>query len=211
MAGQRLDTPPSSHATTLANGNVSAEDIHFEHIVNNHAANAAPDLKKAHTHQSTQPCRSNSMKQTRTIGSTANSAKEPFDANLDVNLPYRTLTPNANFAEYKAESAAGEIDGPLEPNGVYRYKLVAFLPNDPENPKNWSKLYKWYCTMVVAMTCFVVAFASSVITADIEGVVEDFGVSEEVALVSITLFVVGFGIGPMAFAPLSEILGRKLI
>jgi hypothetical protein len=83
----------------------------------------------------------------------------------------------------------------MEPDGQHHYKLVAFTPNDPENPKNWSKGYKWYCTMVVAVTCFVVAFASSVITADLIGVQEEFNVSEEVALVSITVFVVGFGVG----------------
>ena len=49
--------------------------------------------------------------------------------------------------------------------------------------------------MVVAVTCFVVAFASSVITADIAGVEKEFDVSEEVALVSISIFVVGFGLG----------------
>jgi hypothetical protein len=75
------------------------------------------------------------------------------------------------------------------------YKLVSFAEGDPANPKNWSKAYKWYCTMVVAITCFVVAFASSVITADIGGVMRDFNVSEEAALVSITVFVVGFGVG----------------
>lgn len=89
--------------------------------------------------------------------------------------------------------------------------MVTFTPNDPENPKNWSKAYKWWCTMVVALTCFVVAFASSVITADIKGVVDEFGVSNEVALVSISVFVVGFGVGPMIFAPLSEIYGRRII
>ena len=49
--------------------------------------------------------------------------------------------------------------------------------------------------MVVAFTCFVVAFASSVVTADLPGVMEDFGVSREVALVTVTVFVVGFGVG----------------
>lgn len=65
--------------------------------------------------------------------------------------------------------------------------------------------------MVVALTCFVVAFCSSVITADIAGVVKDLNVSNELALVSISLFVVGFGVGPMVFAPLSEIYGRRII
>ncbi|KAI0833043.1 MFS general substrate transporter [Hypoxylon sp. FL0890] len=133
------------------------------------------------------------------------------DPNLDVNLPYRTLSGDANLSEYTTETAAGEIPGPIEPHGEQRYKLVTFLPNDPENPKNWSKGYKWYCTMVVAITCFVVAFASSVVTADIPGVSDEFNVSEEVALLTITLFVVGFGVGPMIFAPLSEVYGRRII
>jgi hypothetical protein len=91
------------------------------------------------------------------------------------------------------------------------YKLVTFADLDPDDPKNWSKAYKWWCTMVVAVTCFVVAFASSVITADIAGVAKEFHVSEEAALVSISVFVVGFGVGPMIFAPLSEVFGRQII
>jgi len=89
--------------------------------------------------------------------------------------------------------------------------MVTFKLNDPENPKNWSKAYKWWCTMCVAITCFVVAFNSAVITADLEGVSAEFHVSEEVSLLTITVFVVGFGVGPMAFAPLSEIVGRRPI
>lgn len=52
--------------------------------------------------------------------------------------------------------------------------------------------------MVVAVTCFVVAFNSSVITANVTSPSEEFDVSEEVGLLSITLFVVGFGIGKMS-------------
>ena len=48
---------------------------------------------------------------------------------------------------------------------------------------------------MIASVCFVVAFCSSVITADMEGVAETFGVSLEVSFLTITLFVVGFGIG----------------
>lgn len=123
------------------------------------------------------------------------SQKESRDLNLDINLPYRTLTNRADLAEYTTEKPEGEIEVGLQTDSGRHYKLVTFLPNDPENPKNWSKAYKWYCTMVVAGTCFAVAFASSVITADIGGVEKTFNVSEEVALASISVFVVGFGIG----------------
>ncbi|POR35852.1 Uncharacterized protein TPAR_03971 [Tolypocladium paradoxum] len=55
--------------------------------------------------------------------------------------------------------------------------------------------------LVVALTCFVVAFASAVVTAN----------SEEVALLSFSLFVVGFGVRPIVFTPLLEIYGRRVI
>ncbi|EPE05923.1 multidrug resistant protein [Ophiostoma piceae UAMH 11346] len=147
------------------------------------------------------------------------------DPELDINLPYRTLSATANMDEYRVEVPGGEIPGPIEPPGVAsisrqptrqgeaapRYRLVTFEPNDKANPKNWSKGYKWYCTLVVACTCFVVALSSSIITADIPGVMKEFNVSEEVVLLSVSFFVMGFGIGPMAFAPLSEVYGRRVI
>jgi multidrug resistance protein len=131
-----------------------------------------------------------------------------------VNLPLRTLSNDANLREYTEETIDGQMLREVRSSAtgrIERYELVTFKVDDPENPKNWSKAYKWYCTMCVATTCFVVAFNSAVITADLEGVSAEFHVSEEVSLLTITLFVLGFGIGPMAFAPLSEICGRRPI
>ena len=154
----------------------------------------APVLTRTHTNGSNIH-RSNTASSHIHRTNTHLSHKESKDPELDVNLPYRTFSNAANLEEFTKETAGGEIDGPVEADGVHRYKLVTFELNDPGNPKNWSKGYKWYCTMVVAITCFVVAFNSSVITAGIIGPVETFGVSEEVSLLSITLFVIGFGIG----------------
>lgn len=129
-----------------------------------------------------------------------------------VNLPFRSLSNHANMDEYTQETIDGRMLKEVRSNAtgrIDRYELVTFKIDDPENPKNWSKARKWYVTMCVAITCFVVAFNSAVITADLEGVQHRFHVSEEVSLLTITLFVMGFGIGPMAFAPLSEIFGRR--
>ncbi|KIH93647.1 MFS multidrug transporter [Sporothrix brasiliensis 5110] len=186
-------------------------------------------------------CFENTVHANTSTGSTATASHDDVqnpdkerrrDPALDITLPYRTLSAGANFAEYQTEVPGGEIPGPVEPPAIARvatiasrrrtsqpqppeherrYRLVTFEPNDPGNPKNWSKAMKWYCTMVVAFTCFVVAFASSVITADIAGVQASFGASEEVVLLSISLFVVGFGVGPLVFAPLSEVYGRRIV
>ncbi|TGO81778.1 hypothetical protein BPOR_1019g00010 [Botrytis porri] len=183
------------------------KDVLYNSILNNHTRNPQTPITRTPTHKSTHSRRGSTTLQNTP---THLSQKETRDPNLDINLPYRTLSSNANLSEYTTEKAEGEIPSARR-NGKRDYKLVTFLPDDPENPKNWSKAFKWYITMVVALTCFVVAFASSVITADLIGVEEEFDVSEEVALVSITVFVMGFGIGPMMFAPLSEVVGRRWI
>ncbi|KAA8626770.1 multidrug resistant protein [Pyrenophora tritici-repentis] len=128
-----------------------------------------------------------------------------------VNLPLRTLSNDAALEEYTQETLSGHMLREVRSRAgkVEKYDLVTFTIDDKENPKNWSKAYKWWCTMCVAVTCFAVAFNSAVITADLGGVSKEFRVSEEVALLTITLFVVGFGVGPMAFAPASEIWGRR--
>lgn len=186
----------------MADDRVEDTGFHYASITaKNHETNqtqpsspASASLSQPHTHSSQR------------------SHKEQRDPNLDVNLPYRTLSANANLSEYVEESADGEIPGALEQDGKMRYKMVTFTPGDPGNPKNWSKAYKWYCTMVVAFTCFVVAFASAVITADLKGVEETFDVSEEVALLTITVFVIGFGIGrlPKGYSnPQANVLQRS--
>jgi hypothetical protein len=114
------------------------------------------------------------------------------------NLPSRTLGNDADLEEFTEETTSGQILKEVKSNktgDIERYELVTWKINDPENPKNWSKAYKWWCTMVVAITCFVVAFNSAVITADVTGPAKEFHSSEEVSLLSITFFVMGFGIG----------------
>jgi hypothetical protein len=120
------------------------------------------------------------------------------DAAVMLDLPYDMLNDNADMNEYLTETTTGVVPKRTISRVTGReedHNLVTFTIDDPENPKNWSAPYKWYCTMVVAFTCFSVAFNSSVITADLEGVMKTFSVSLEVSLLTITMFVIGFGVG----------------
>lgn len=81
--------------------------------------------------------------------------------------------------------------------------------NDPECPYNWSSTRRWIYTFAVAGLVVSAAFGSSVITGRLNGVVESFGCSEEVAILQVSLMVFGFMIGPLLWSPLSEIFGRK--
>ncbi|KAF8000829.1 hypothetical protein HF325_004618 [Metschnikowia pulcherrima] len=62
------------------------------------------------------------------------------------------------------------------------------------------------------MVCFTVALGSAIVTGDLEKPAKYFKVSQEVIILStVTVFVLGFGFGPLVFAPASEEVGRKPI
>ena len=89
-------------------------------------------------------------------------------------------------------------------------RIVEFVTDDKENPKNFSVAIKWVYTGLLGFICFIVALGSAIVTGDLERPAAYFGVSEEVIiLASVTVFVIGFGVGPCLFAPLSEEVGRQ--
>ncbi|KAJ9098900.1 hypothetical protein QFC19_006239 [Naganishia cerealis] len=87
--------------------------------------------------------------------------------------------------------------------------IVEFTPGTGENPKEWSKGKKWFVTMGMSLLCLAVALGSAMPTGNLKDQRKDLHVSSEAINLSITLFVVGFGVGPLVFAPLSEMIGRK--
>ncbi|KAG7096278.1 hypothetical protein E1B28_003726 [Marasmius oreades] len=87
-------------------------------------------------------------------------------------------------------------------------KVVSFTPGTGENPKEWGKAKKWYITITVSFLCLAVTLGSSTVTGDMTGPTKEFGTSQEIINLTITCFVIGFGIGPLIFAPLSELVGR---
>lgn len=60
-------------------------------------------------------------------------------------------------------------------------------------------------TFEICLLTFSVYIGSAIYTADILDVTREFGVSTVAATLGLTLFVAGYGIGPMIWSPLSEI------
>lgn len=79
---------------------------------------------------------------------------------------------------------------------------------------NWSdrKFPKWLMellTLTVVFMTATIAFCSSIHTAAIPAIAKDLSCSSTVATLGVTTFLLGFGTGPLIFAPLSEIYGRN--
>ncbi|KAK5048944.1 hypothetical protein LTR84_005365 [Exophiala bonariae] len=83
-------------------------------------------------------------------------------------------------------------------------------PTDPDNPQNWGVVKKVWVTFEICLLTFSVYIGSAIYTAGILDVSETFGVSRVAATLGLTLFVLGYGVGPMLWSPLSEIpqIGR---
>ena len=64
--------------------------------------------------------------------------------------------------------------------------------------------------IILGYTTLTAAFASSIFSAATGAVALQFGVSTEVGLLGLSLYVLGFATGPILWAPLSELRGRKL-
>ncbi|KPM43515.1 hypothetical protein AK830_g3058 [Neonectria ditissima] len=89
--------------------------------------------------------------------------------------------------------------------------IVEFLPNDPRNALNFSQTKKWTITILQAIATLAVAFVSTAYSGGLTQVLIDFNVSTEVVILGISMFVLGFAIGPLFWAPLSELYGRQVL
>lgn len=87
--------------------------------------------------------------------------------------------------------------------------LVEFIPDDPRNPAIFPRSKKWLITLVQAGATLSVAFASSAYSGGVSDVIQSFRVSQEVAILGVSLFVLGFAVGPLLWAPMSETFGRQ--
>ncbi|CAI7676275.1 unnamed protein product [Penicillium manginii] len=83
-------------------------------------------------------------------------------------------------------------------------------PNDPENPQNFSRVRKWVITVVMSSMTMWITFASSVFSTATLVTAKEFNVSSEVMILGTSLTVFGFALGPLFWAPLSELYGRRL-
>ena len=84
-------------------------------------------------------------------------------------------------------------------------------PDDPENPLNWPMWQRVYHTTLPAFFGLSVTFGSSVYTPGVPEVMERFDVSSTVALLGLSLYVLGLGFGPILAAPISETKGRSVV
>ncbi|KIW68985.1 hypothetical protein PV04_04892 [Phialophora macrospora] len=87
-----------------------------------------------------------------------------------------------------------------------------YTTDDPANPQNWNSWKKVWVAFLIFLYTFAVYSASAIYTSAEPQVMAKFGVGQSKASLGLSMYVIGYGIGPMIFSPLSEIpaIGRNI-
>ncbi|WVQ97553.1 hypothetical protein IAU59_004667 [Kwoniella sp. CBS 9459] len=85
------------------------------------------------------------------------------------------------------------------------YLVDWYGPNDQDNPRNWSTAKKSAVTTSIMVLTITVYIGSAIWSPGIEAGAEFFGVSTTASSLGISMFVVGYGIGPLFLSGITEI------
>ncbi|KAF8589941.1 MFS general substrate transporter [Ramaria rubella] len=112
-------------------------------------------------------------------------------------------TPKASVvARDDKHRGTGAIDDPF---------IVDWDENDPENPRQWTRARRWLLTVQLALGTWNISFTSSSYSGGLNEMTTALQASRTVAVLGLSLYVLGFGVGPLLFAPLSEMYGRRIV
>lgn len=111
----------------------------------------------------------------------------------------RGVTPFERIVKHEYEGSGTEQD-PYQ---------VTWIDNDKENPLELPDLQKWTLCFYVSFSTLCVSLASSAYSGAIKSIHAELGGSQIVITLGISLYVLGFALGPLIWAPLSEVAGRR--
>ncbi|KAL0577543.1 hypothetical protein V5O48_004441 [Marasmius crinis-equi] len=119
---------------------------------------------------------------------------------------------DANTLEKGGNSTSPEPDG-FDSSETLR-ESETFVswdgPNDPDNPRNWSKKQRWTVTLVVSLFTFISPVGSSISSPSLPAISRELNIAPGSILENMTLsiFVLAYALGPLIWGPLSELFGR---
>ncbi|KAJ7483888.1 multidrug resistance protein 4 [Mycena galericulata] len=84
--------------------------------------------------------------------------------------------------------------------------------DDPENPRNWPLVKKWTTAAIVSLYTFVPPLSSSIMAPGLPEVAEKYHITNATVLaLTLSIFLISYGVAPLILAPLSEIYGRYVL
>ncbi|EXJ82933.1 hypothetical protein A1O3_06750 [Capronia epimyces CBS 606.96] len=114
------------------------------------------------------------------------------------------------LSRIRTRQPIGPFTHPLAHQRTTVEDLVDFDgPADPYRPLNWAMKKKVMTTALYGFTTMSATWGSSAYSPGTRQVAHQYHVGNEVSTLGTSLFLMGFGLGPLLWAPLSEVYGRK--
>ncbi|KKF94757.1 putative drug/proton antiporter YHK8 [Ceratocystis platani] len=143
---------------------------------------------------------------------------KPEDNNMSSVLDHQPLdedTHSATDSKTLQQERSGDSSGDVEA-GCAQYDPAFTVgwdggDSDPENPRSLPVLRKWAIVLITSAGSFCVTATSSIYTSTNQQIMREFNISREIAVLGLSLFVLGLSFGPMLLSPMSEFYGRRPI
>lgn len=100
------------------------------------------------------------------------------------------------------------VDFPESDSSEAEPLLVDWIENDLERPCNWPTSRIWRNLGIVSFARLLTPLASSMIAPATSVVLKDLGGSDTIGTFIVSIYVLGYALGPLLLAPLSETVGR---
>ena len=85
-------------------------------------------------------------------------------------------------------------------------------PDSQENPRDWSHRRRWVVITIVSSYTLLSPLASSMIAPALPLLSRDFHLTSSVQeSMMLSIFVLSFAVGPLLYAPLTEMFGRRVV
>ncbi|CAI6525057.1 AIS_HP2_G0020160.mRNA.1.CDS.1 [Saccharomyces cerevisiae] len=140
----------------------------------------------------------------QSMGRTASALSRTRTKQLNRSATNSSSTGKEEMEEEETENKSGENE--LDPE----IEFVTFVTGDPENPHNWPAWIRWSYTVLLSILVICVAYGSACICGGLGTVEKKYHVGMEAAILSCSLMVIGFSLGPLIWSPVSDLYGRRV-
>jgi len=217
LTAQSHDLPSSGTQVELEDGRRSRPRDRSCSASSSDSSSYYEEHEKDHNHDGHRPTNRElheSISRSRSRGQFAQSRTATGNATITgLNQPLsRTLSRRDTvLSRIRTRPNVAPFSHPLAHQQTTADVLVDFEgPDDPYRPMNWPTKKKVSTTLMYGLTTMSATWASSAYSAGTQQIAREFNVGNQVAVLGTTIFLFGFGLGPLLWAPLSEVYGRRL-
>lgn len=142
----------------------------------------------------------------RTPTAISRTRTRQMERNSSVSSSLDATNSSEELNKEKPQNNDATQDDELDPE----IEFVTFVTNDPANPHNWPLWVRWTFTIILSCLVVCVAYGSACIAGGLGTVSAKYHVGSEVAVLSVSLMVIGFSLGPLIWSPVSDLYGRRV-